>query len=614
MLNADMKTSGLILLVGLMVKLSTGDDEQHALFFNTKSLDPVDHFSLDDDSEGRHIRQTEFTVRSILEWLQGRYTQPSKKTQRSSSNQEASASQPARQYLPVPEQPTKERPRPFQPKPTLPPTLPPSSPSQPPTITYIPAKPSPPVTHLPPSPSYPQPPPSTLYPFPSSEPSGYPKPQPPQPPFPPSPYPQTEYQPLPTTLQPPGELPYRPTPQPSVTTTGLISDGGGDEQVIIGTETNDIEGAHPPHIHNIAVECAKDQMTINLEFNREFNGVIYSKGFYNEDSCRYVNEGTGQTQFSFTVRLNACGTQFIDEFKEGGQAYLENVLVIQNELGIQEVWDTVRRVRCLWEGNIRESLSVSLAIGMLNQEIVTFSGDTAIAHLDIQMGRGPFAPAANGLVTIGETMTLVVSVEGDPGFDIQVRDCVARDVSSVNVLKLTDEQGCILRPKLFGAFQKTRNTGASGASIIAYAFFQAFKFPDVMDLTIECNVELCKTNCESCPLQGQNIDPARRRRRDIWVNNSTLSDPVRVLKTFRVITPDDLEEAVRGSTVVNVGSEIEGVCMSLPGFLLAAIFLLSILVGSCLLCTYFWFKMQRGTKAIEAAKTVHLETFPISKA
>jgi hypothetical protein len=38
------------------------------------------------------------------------------------------------------------------------------------------------------------------------------------------------------------------------------------------------------------------------------------------------------------------------------------------------------------------------------------------------------------------------------------------------------------------------------------------------------------------------------------MNNSTLGDPVRVLKTFRVITPDDLEEAVRASTVVNVGS------------------------------------------------------------
>ena len=42
-------------------------------------------------------------------------------------------------------------------------------------------------------------------------------------------------------------------------------------------------------------------------------------------------------------------------------------------------------MRCLWEGNIKESLSVSLAVGMLNQEIVTFSGDTAVARLDIQV-------------------------------------------------------------------------------------------------------------------------------------------------------------------------------------------------------------------------------------
>lgn len=362
------------------------------------------------------------------------------------------------------------------------------------------------------------------------------------------------------------------------------------------------------------MQCAKDQMTINLEFNRAFYGVIYSKGFYKDDTCRYVNEGSGQIRYSFTVHLDACGSQFIDQFKEGGQAYLENVLVIQNEPGIQEVWDTIRRVRCLWEGNIRESLSVSLAVGMLNQEIVTFSGDTAIARLNIQMGRGPFAPAATGLVKIGETMTLVVSVEGDPAFDIQVRDCVARDVSSINVLKLTDERGCVLRPKLIGAFQKTRDTGASGTSIIAYAFFQAFKFPDVMDLTLECNVELCKTECDSCPEQGQNIDPARRRRRDLWVNNSTLGDPVRVFRTFRVVTPDDLDEAVGASTIVNVGSDVEGVCMSLPGFLLAVIFLLSVLVGSCLLCTYFWLKLQRRTKSFQAAKTVHLETFPISKA
>jgi len=63
---------------------------------------------------------------------------------------------------------------------------------------------------------------------------------------------------------------------------------------------------------------------------------------------------------------------------------------------------------------------VNLSIDMLNQKIVTFSGDTATAVLDIQIGKGPFAPTADGLVKIGETMTLVVSVKGDPGFDLQV--------------------------------------------------------------------------------------------------------------------------------------------------------------------------------------------------
>lgn len=74
----------------------------------------------------------------------------------------------------------------------------------------------------------------------------------------------------------------------------------------------------------------------------------------------------------------------------------------------------------MWEGNINKALSVNLSVDMLNQEIVTFSGDTAVAKLDIQVGKGPFAPAADGLVKIGETMTLVVSVEGDPAFDLQV--------------------------------------------------------------------------------------------------------------------------------------------------------------------------------------------------
>ncbi|KAJ9581636.1 hypothetical protein L9F63_023177, partial [Diploptera punctata] len=688
-----MQIPGLILLLGL-AGLGRCDEERHALFVHTGAIDPLDplaEYSDDlEDSETRQIRQTEYTVRSILEWLQGRYTQPSRKIQRSPTNQVASPSQPSRQYLPVP-QPTKERPRPFQPQPPAIPTgayLPPQQGTEypPPTLLppgegpyHRPPSPQPPFTigtpgtyppassptyPPPPSPTYPAPssptypppssptyppPSSPTYPPPSSPtyppppssptyppppPSTYPPPPsptyppPPSPTYPPPPSPTYPAPPSPTYPAPPSPTypppsstyppappsPSYPSPQPTYPSPPPDSSGEGDEQVVIGTRPNEVDGGrHPPHIHDINVKCAKDMMTIDLEFNVPFNGIIYSKGHYRDEACRYVNQYSGQKTYSITVRLNSCGTQFIDQFKEGGQAYLENVLVIQNEPGIQEAWDMFRRVRCLWEGNIKESLSVSLAIGMLNSEINTFSGDTASAHLDIQVGRGPFAPAANDVVKIGETMTLVVSVAGDPGFDIHVRDCIARDKTSTNVVRLTDDKGCVLRPKLIGAFQKTRETGGSGASIIAYAFFQAFKFPDVMDLTMECNVELCKTDCEACPLPGQDIDPARRRRRDLWTNNTTLGDPVRVVRTFRVLTPDDLEDAVGTATVVNVGSEVEGVCMSLPGFLMAVVLLLSVLVGSSLFCTYLWLKLHRNPSTAKLAHTVQLETFPSPK-
>ncbi|GJQ76445.1 hypothetical protein Trydic_g2158 [Trypoxylus dichotomus] len=341
---------------------------------------------------------------------------------------------------------------------------------------------------------------------------------------------------------------------------------------------------HPPHIHAIDVECAKDMMTINVEFNRRFDGIIYSKGFYTNRECRYVDVNSGKTKYTFTVQLDSCGTQFVNAFDTQNQSYLENVLVLQNEAGIQEVWDTVRAVRCLWEGSLKKSLTVSLSVGMLTEEIITFKGDTAVARLDIQRGEGPFAPSANGLVPIGEKMTLVISVSGDPGFDIQVKSCKAKSATGDLEYALTDDDGCVLRPKLFGAFQKTRNTGNTGASIIAYAFFYAFKFPDLMDLMMECNVELCKTDCDVCPIPDQRIEPGKRRRRNVY--NETLGEPVTVGKLLRVLLPEDLSD---GEALIEVKREKE-LCVSVTNFTFASVLLISLLTCSILFSGYMFLK------------------------
>ncbi|KAF7281543.1 hypothetical protein GWI33_004578 [Rhynchophorus ferrugineus] len=397
-------------------------------------------------------------------------------------------------------------------------------------------------------------------------------------------------------------IPTERAPVPSVTTlapesgtvfetrlgdTETIAPPTGQDNVIPGKSQgdDDDDSKHPPHIHSLDVVCGKEMMTITIEFNREFNGIIYSKGHYNNPECRYVQMNSGETKYTFMVNLNMCGTEFINALDTQNQSYLENVLVLQNEAGIQEEWDTVRSVRCLWEGNLKEKLSVAFTIGMLTQEIVTFSGDTAMAKLDVVLGRGPFGEPANGLVKIGEQMTLVVSVSGDTGFDVQVKECKAIDTVSKASVALTDDDGCVLKPKLFGAFQKTRETRSTGASIIAYAYFNAFKFPDEMDLTIECNVELCKANCDMCT-KSQKLEPLKRRRRNA-PNNETLSEGTLMGRRLRVILPEDVNER----TILELTAK-DHICMSTQSFLFGSAALISLALVSTIFSIFIWLKRR----------------------
>ncbi|CAH2057402.1 unnamed protein product, partial [Iphiclides podalirius] len=565
-------------------------------------------------------------VDNLLHWIQGLYQQKSRKARQyfGGKPERPRPFEPPSYLPPVGYPPAGSRPTPsYSEGPSASPGYQPSSPapSQPPYQSsqtdqslYIPSKPSqqsfpssqPTQSYQPSQPS-PSPFPSSQSYEPSYQPSASPSYQPSQPSSPsyqPSPSDssyqgqstqpayqpsQPSYQPSQPSYQPsqPTSPPYQPsqpnipdettlppyeTPQQGPQTDSSNPDADNSAQSP-SPSSPDEEDRHPPHIHAITVDCGKEMMTINIEFNKVYNGIIYSQDHYSDSECVYVRENSNQIKYSFTVSLNTCGTRFFSDFENEGQAYLENVLVLQNEPGIQEVWDHIRRVRCLWEGNLTKQLVSSLSVGMLNQITSNFSGDTAMARLDIQTGKGPFAPEANGLIKIGETMTLVVSVTGDAGFDIFVRECIARDSGNRHVVPLTDSNGCVLKPKLFGSFQKTRDTGNTGASIIAYAYFNAFKFPDEMDLIIQCEVELCKTDCEACPNPGS-TEPRRRRRDVIHIGNRTVDPVTTIGKGLRVVFAEDLPQenpgfcisqlaAMWGGFLVLVGSLISSLAVTI---------------------------------------------------
>lgn len=89
-------------------------------------------------------------------------------------------------------------------------------------------------------------------------------------------------------------------------------------------------------------------------------------------------------------------------------------------------------------------------------------------------------------------------------FDMRVKSCAASDGGG-HIIHLSDEFGCVLRPKMISRFLKAR-AADERASVITYAFFHAFKFPDALSVHIKCKVEICRHGClDHCQEHGANI-------------------------------------------------------------------------------------------------------------
>lgn len=85
---------------------------------------------------------------------------------------------------------------------------------------------------------------------------------------------------------------------------------------------------------------------------------------------------------------------------------------------------------------------------------------------------------------------------------MRVKSCAATDGGG-HLIQLSDEHGCVLRPKMISKFLKARSSDER-ASVITYAFFHAFKFPDALSVHINCKVEICRRGClDHCQLPGQ---------------------------------------------------------------------------------------------------------------
>ncbi|XP_037940196.1 uncharacterized protein LOC119673057 isoform X2 [Teleopsis dalmanni] len=243
-------------------------------------------------------------------------------------------------------------------------------------------------------------------------------------------------------------------------------------------------------------------MRVNIEFDRPFYGMIFSKGFYSDPHCVHLKPGTGHLSATFEIFLNSCGMTSSANHNAAGfgaptpsGSYVENTIIIQYDPYVQEVWDQARKLRCTWYDFYEKAVTFRpFQVDMLHAVTANFLGDNLQCWMQIQVGKGPWASEVSGIVKIGQTMTMVLAIKDDENkFDMLVRNCVAHDGKRAPI-QLVDQNGCVVRPKIMSKFQKIKNFGPS-ASVVSFAYFQAFKFPDSMNVHFQCVIQVCRYNC-----------------------------------------------------------------------------------------------------------------------
>ncbi|XP_031338601.1 uncharacterized protein LOC116167388 [Photinus pyralis] len=398
-----------------------------------------------------------------------------------------------------------------------------------------------------------------------------------------------------------------------------------------------------PKIISLDVKCEKSLMKVYIGFDKPFYGIVFSKGHYSNVHCVHLPAGLGRTSAHFEIGIHACGTSGNTEnglygygAESGSGTYFENIIVIQYDPQVQEVWDQARKLRCTWHDQYEKSVTFRpFPVDMLDVVRTDFAGDNVGCWMQIQVGKGPWASEVSGLVKIGQTMTMVLAIKDDDSkFDMLVRNCMAHDGKRAPI-QLIDQKGCVTRPKLMSRFTKIKNFGAS-ASVLSYAHFQAFKFPDSMEVHFQCTIQICRYQCPDQCSDGSNLHllhngitdlahvspdtgygaphiplpleaylQSGRPRDERRLKRAVTTDPekeVGVNRVIRVVSTGDLTfslddngTATAPTMVFSTKEEILNpglICMTTVGFTATLIILLSILIGSCLMSTFLCFKLK----------------------
>jgi len=149
-----------------------------------------------------------------------------------------------------------------------------------------------------------------------------------------------------------------------------------------------------PQIKVLQVQCEKSHMRVNIEFDRPFYGLIFSKGYYSDPHCVHLAPGSGHLSATFDIYLDACGMSssanangiYGPPGPTPSGTFVENTIIVQFDPLVQEIWDQARKLRCTWYDFYEKSVTFRpFQVDMLHAVTANFLGDNLQCWMQIQV-------------------------------------------------------------------------------------------------------------------------------------------------------------------------------------------------------------------------------------
>ena len=98
---------------------------------------------------------------------------------------------------------------------------------------------------------------------------------------------------------------------------------------------------------------------------------------------RYLNVGQSITKSRFEIPMADCGTSIFEEEasnaidKSETKTGFSNIIIIQMDEEVQEIWDSARKINCEWVSLIKKHVEFQpFEVQMLDFKEVKFQGDS----------------------------------------------------------------------------------------------------------------------------------------------------------------------------------------------------------------------------------------------